>query len=131
MITQTELDNRFFILASTLKLHYERKVPLHSRLADILIPSEFITKGRSKNGSGYKEHVVPLSHLNKEVYKLFDENKSLDDVIAFLKRNLIVIKISKDEASLLDSKHKTTMPEGWQDDPYIRLSPIKNNIIFD
>ena len=78
----------------------------------------------------HKEHIIP----NEFIYqKLVDEfnNKDLynkkDEGVKFIKELLNIHfcgLITNDECKILDSKFKSTMPNGWNitDDPKVRLT---------
>ena len=80
----------------------------------------------------HKEHIIP----NEFIYqKLVDEfnNKDLynkkDEGVKFIKELLNIHfcgLITNDECKILDSKFKSTMPNGWKitDDPKVRLTAV-------
>lgn len=93
-----------------------RAARVHSRIFEFLIPVEYvIVMGRSVNGDGYVEHVVPCAVIRDLAFKLFWDNKTVRDVAQMIGRLLRVAHITKEEARRLDYVHhlKDRMPDGW------------------
>lgn len=98
---------------------------------DVKWNSKFVNKS-SNRISLHKEHIIP----NEFIYqKLVDEfnNKDLynkkDEGVKFIKELLNIHfcgLITNDECKILDSKFKSTMPNGWKitDDPKVRLTAV-------
>lgn len=74
-----------------------------------------IVMGRSVNGDGYLEHLVPCAVIRDLAFKLFWDNKTVHDVAQMIGRLLRVAHITKEEARQLDYVHclKDRMPDGW------------------
>ena len=98
----------------------------HSRLFEVLIPDYYVTKGESIKGKGQREHIVPCALIRNHSYKMFNYGYLIDDVVKMIKKNLIIIHITKEEQKKLDVELglKINMPDGWEfgDDPFERLN---------
>lgn len=137
-------DEAFLRIANVLYSHwritnYEDKQKLacggHTRLFDTLIPDDYITRGESINGKGHREHVIPCTLIRLQAYRMFNEGYLVEDVADMIKKNLIIIHITKEEQKLIDNKlgYKTTMPENWTFDdnnPYARFKEANIEIKF-
>ncbi len=120
--TQEELRQRAFERAAWVLRHFweeqQDKAPgkadVHSRLFDTLV-YDIPVKGKSKNGGGHKEHLVPCALLRDHAFKMFWDGKSEEDVAEMLRRLLCIAHITPAEARLLDNELglKTKMPDGW------------------
>lgn len=92
-----------------------------------LIPDEFVTVGVSLEGSEHSEHVVPRKVICDECHKLIENGATNEEVAAFIRKHLKIVRISKEEQRRLDkSVHfnlRQKMPIGWGigDDVYDRL----------
>lgn len=97
----------------------------HSRIFDVLVENQYITKGESVKGKGHREHVVPCVMIQVQAYKMFTNGYTVEDVSKMIKDNLIIVYITKEEQEKLDNelKLKRTMPNNWNfgDNPYARL----------
>ena len=71
------------------------------------------------------EHAVPLAFLISESNRMFTDGKNSDDVADFLKKNLKVVEVTRDEAKKLDygpNALKSKMQDGWDaEDHFARL----------
>lgn len=120
--TQEQLFQRSFERAAWVLRHFweeqqdnvPRSAAVHSRLFDTLV-YDIPVKGKSKNGGGHKEHLVPCALLRDLAFKMFWEGKSEKDVAEMLRRLLCIAYVTTAEARLLDHGlgFKTTMPPGW------------------
>ena len=62
----------------------------------------------------YPEHAVPCAILRNECHRLIRERKLGDDEIAnLLMKHWKIVGITKEEQGIIDSIHKSDMPEGW------------------
>lgn len=96
-----------------------RAARVHSRIFEVLIPMDHVVvMGRSVNGDGYLEHVVPCAVIRDLAFKMFWDNKTVHDVAQMIGRLLRVAHITKEEARQLDYAHrlKDRMPDGWNDE---------------
>lgn len=97
----------------------------HTRLFDLLISDKYIIKGESIKGNEYREHIVPNSLIITHSYEMFNNGYLVRDVAKMIEKNLVIIRISKEEQKKLDVelKLKTKMPDGWEfgDNPFKRL----------
>lgn len=122
-------------IAKMIKLAIEMKQPwIISRGAggfdaiDKKVTKGYSVAGRKQEASGknaYREHVNPCDNMLRQGIKMLRENATEQDVATMFDLNHIIMKISDEEANLLDNVLglKTTMPEGWNfgDDPLARL----------
>ena len=123
VFTLEELKQRAFDRAAWVLKHYweeqmddiKREARVHSRLFDPLVPRVYIDLGKSKNGGGHIEPLVPCVVLRDLAFEMYWLNKTEKDVSNMLSRLLRVAHISSAEAHHLDHvcKLKTRMPEGW------------------
>lgn len=91
-----------------------------------------ITRGESVNRTeedSYREHIVPCILIHNEAIRMVLANNSRVEVAQMIASNLAIVRITNEEADLLDNKLKlkTTMPEGWKfgDDVFARLTVAK------
>lgn len=102
-------------------------VGFHSRIFEVMLHKEydFVGIGKSasvtKDAATHPEHVVPCAWMIREVKRLIGDGNLTDAEIAkLLQKHWKVAKITKEEASRLDSKepkgrgYKDTMPPGWR-----------------
>ncbi len=119
------IKSRFRILAETIYQHHHYKQNMHSRIFSFIILDEWITVGESLKGKEYKEHVVPLALIRDQVFKMFEEGESVENVGGFLEKNLKIVLITKKESHKLDYQlgFKSSMPSSWKwgDDEFQRL----------
>ena len=112
-------------IAFVLKHFYEEQaedfkagnIALHSRIFDTLILDEYIYIGKSEAAAKlkvpYKEHVVPCAYIRNCAFRLYSEEKTVNDVAKMVSKLLKIALIAPDEASLLDKKYRSTMPLDW------------------
>lgn len=102
-------------IAIVLKEHAEEGRAPHSRIFETLMPDPWIYVGVSRNGPGWREHIVPCAYLARECMREFNEGKTVDEVIALLDRYLGIAHISREERIHLDFKlrYRDTMPPSW------------------
>ena len=130
IFTPEELRQRAFERAAWVLRHYweeqqddaKKEARVHTRLFDTLVPRCHIEIGRSVNGGGHIEHLVPCVMLRDRAFEMFwegDGNKDIyeveKDVARMLEQFLRVAHITPAEANHLDHKLglKTSMPDGW------------------
>lgn len=96
---------------------------------DVKWNSKFVNKS---SYNLHLEHIIPNSYIYQKLVDEFN-NKDLynkkDEGINFIKELLnihICGLITNDECKILDSKFKSTMPNGWKiiDDPKVRLTAV-------
>lgn len=123
IFTQEQLRHRAFERAAWVLRHYweeqqddiKREVRVHSRLFEPLVPECHIKIGKSKNGGGHKEHLVPCVLLRDHAFKMYWDGKTEKDVAKMLERLLRIAHIAPAEAHHLDHVLglKMRMPDGW------------------
>ena len=96
---------------------------------DILCTVGYSIKGREQERKGknaYREHMVPCDLQMREAIRMIKSGSTDEEVADFFKANNFVLKISDDEAYLLDVTHglRTTMPQDWKfgQDVYSRIT---------
>ncbi len=64
----------------------------------------------------YREHIVPCVMIHNEAIRMVLSGSTRADVAQMIASNLAIVRITNDQADLLDNKLKlrTTMPEGWK-----------------
>ena len=93
---------------------------------------DFITIGYTQAaGQPYREHVIPVVMLKNHAFGLAEAGASIEEIAHFLKCHLFIVKITTDEAELLNNSPngvpgqtlKDSMPKGWcwGDNPLDRL----------
>jgi hypothetical protein len=122
------LQRRAMLLAQLLHDHWEENSGFDTRFFhEPFIHSQWVLRGRSINGDGYSEHIVPRMVIRDECVKMFRNGASISAVRDAIIAHLGIVKISPTEAHHLDHVlgWKTTMPPGWRfgiDDPMARIS---------
>lgn len=125
--TEAELRQRAFERAAWVLRHYweeqqddvKREARVHTRLFDSLVPDCHIVTGKSKNGGGHKEHLVPCVLLRNRAFEMYWDGQTEKDVAEMLGKFLRIAKITRAEAHYLDHelfkgiKLKTDMPAVW------------------
>lgn len=113
-------DRAFVRLARYLRRMMTDNTSQHSRVFEWFIPMAMVPQGHGRSGQDYPEHVVPCIYLRNAAFDLYRQDKSIEQVAGFLRRNLVVVWISPEEANRLDHSVrsgglglKTTMPAGW------------------
>ncbi|OYY73677.1 MAG: hypothetical protein B7Y40_08540 [Gammaproteobacteria bacterium 28-57-27] len=76
---------------------------------------DLIYMGRSVNGGGHREHLVPCVVLVNQAFHMYEHGLELSEVASLMRKYLRVADITKEEARHLDydCKMKTRMPSGW------------------
>lgn len=126
--TQSEMRLRAINrLAEIFHNHWEEERVGSTRIFEHVIPDEWLVCGRSTNGGGYREHVVPCALIRDHSIRMYQEGKLLEDVVEMIDKYLAIVLISDQERDILDNKFglKTTMPDGWSfesGDLFARLS---------
>jgi len=108
----------------------------HSRLLEMLVPENYITIGTSKNGSGWREHVVPLAFIRDKCFEIFEEECGIADggierASQFIDTHLKVAYITLEERKKLDFELslKGKMPDAWVAGDYLaRLTAAGINL---
>lgn len=75
----------------------------------------------------YREHLVPCVWIhNRIIEKILDENASLTDIVLFVRHHLAIFHITSAQATIIDSVHKTSMPDDFEDfgDVFARLHAV-------
>lgn len=123
--TREELQQRaFYRVAWVLQHFWEEqqdenprgtKADVHSRLFDTLVHDPLILIGKSKNGGGHKEHLVPCALIRNRAFEMYHDKKTVEEVAKMIGQFLRIAHISPEEARLLDVelKLKTIMPIDW------------------
>lgn len=98
----------------------EEKGHSHSRLIEPpIIADDLVTVGRSIAGAQdrCREHVVPCKMIVLRCHEMLAEGASDEEIAAFIRQNLRIVLLGKEERRQLDGKlaHnlKTTMPGEW------------------
>jgi len=104
---------------------------------------DIITIGSSiaafgSSAAPYREHVVPLTLVQRHAVKIAGEGASVDAIANFLRLNVLLVKVSISEADHLNRSPggtggkllKESMPDGWEwgDDPMERLKAAGINV---
>lgn len=128
--TKEELRQRTFERAAFVIRHIweelqddpKRESKMHSRLFDVIIGSPRVI-GKSINGGGHKEHLVPCALIRDRAFQMYWEGKDLNrdisevekEVAEMLEKYLAIAHITREEARKLDVEYgwKTTMPPNW------------------
>jgi len=88
-----------------------------------------VNKPLSENS--YREHVVPCTMILDNAIKMFEDNKTEEDVAQMIEDNLKIVHITKDQAKHLDIDLglRTSMPDGWAfgDNIFARLDVAEIN----
>jgi hypothetical protein len=86
-------------------------------------------KGRLQELSGksaYREHIVPCTLIERKAIEMFKSGNTVEEVAEMIKSNLLILRISDEEAYKLDIELglRTVMPEGWDfgHDVYSRIT---------
>lgn len=71
----------------------------------------------------WREHLVPCCIVIEEARRMAEAGASAPAIAQMLKTNLAIMIITKEEQVTLDSRYKTTMPDGWKfgDSVFARL----------
>ena len=74
----------------------------------------------------WREHIVPCVLITEKAVSMVQSGCSSTEVAQMLKENLAIVVITQEEAKLLDSVYKTTMPAQWQwgDSVFARLDAV-------
>lgn len=132
--SREELIERAFLRAATVMFGmWEERGSSDTRLLiPPLIPDEFVIIGESINGREHREHIIPRVVICNQCHKMFSEGVDINTVARFIRNNLKIIYISKDEQHLLDNGKQLNlrqrMPTGWSfesGDIYVRLNTAK------
>lgn len=87
-----------------------------------------INKYDSSLGLTYGEHLSPIDWLNQTGYEMAKRGATEKEVYEFIMKFHKVAYITPDQAALLDSVHKTTMPENAKD-AYARINEANVGIV--
>lgn len=117
-----QITRAFLRAARYMQLVSLGEVTAHSRIVEICIPEDFVPKGGTA-GAGHREHVVPCAALREESVARFKNGATVEQVSEFLRRNVVIVEISKQQQELLDGAEisgglglRNKMPDGWQFD---------------
>lgn len=84
-------------------------------------------------GLRYREHAVPCDLLYREAVRMYTNGANLYEIAAVIKRYLLIVLITTEEAFLLDTTHrlKTEMPADWKlgDSPFARFEFAKIKLV--
>lgn len=111
-----------------------RTTDVHSRLFDTLIYDQYIQRNQRKSTRTYKEHVVPCAYIRNLAFEMYWNGRSREDVSVMIGRLLCIVYITPDEARIIDSKHKSSMPVDWNpecDSIFRRLEDAAIEIQYD
>lgn len=92
-----------------------RAARVHSRVFDTLVHDSYIYVGKSKNGTGYREHLVPCVYIRDLSFEMYWSGSTVQDVAEMIGRLLRIAQISPADARRMDVELglKTKMPSGW------------------
>lgn len=110
---------------------WEENRGAHSRLLEMLVPDSYITIGISKNGGGWREHLVPLAFIRYQCFEIFEREGSVEEAAEFIDAHLKVVHITLEERKKLDYDLglKGKMPDNWSVGDYLaRLTKAGINI---
>lgn len=129
------LSRRARLLAHLLRDHWEEKSGFDTRFFERpFIHDHMIWRGRSTNGGGYREHIVPRIVIRDGCLSMLSEGASIDELRHAIIAHLGIVEITPEEAQYLDHKLKLKirMPEGWRfgiDDPLARIKAAEIEIV--
>lgn len=95
------------------KNNEKKLVAVHSRIFDTLILNEYIVLNKKEPTRKYPEHVVPCAYIRNLAFKMYWDACSIEEVADMIGRLLRIAYITSDQATLIDTKYKDTMPESW------------------
>lgn len=129
IFTKEEIKRRrLFRLAQLIYDHWEEGSGMDTRYFDHpFIQNEYVEFGCSPSGGTYREHAVPRAYLREQCMLLLQQGSSLEDIVRILEENLRIVRISSEEADLLNSQFKTSMPDDWiigEHDPLARFHRV-------
>ena len=78
--------------------------------------NEFVTLNDKTEKNNYREHIVPIDLIIREIINMFEDGCSNAEIAQMIKANLAIVHIPSADAKRLDTELglKTTMPEGWE-----------------
>ena len=102
-----------------------------------LIPDDFVIVGESIAGRDHREHVIPRNIICYRCHEMYNNGATIDEVATFIRKNLKIVYISREEQRRLDSGNELNlrqrMPAGWTfetGDTYERLNVAGVKINF-
>lgn len=110
------LDRAYVRLARFFRRMGREDISGDSRVVDYFVPKAEVPQN-AHLPDYHGEHVVPCAVLRDVAIACFEEHWSVHDVVALLRRLLVLIWIERDRKDLLDnhSDHlRDKMPAGWQ-----------------
>lgn len=121
LFTQEQLRQRCFERSAWVLRHFweeqqhDTEARVHTRLFDPLVPRHHIYLGKSINGGGHIEHLVPCALLLDQAFAMYRKGNTEKEVVEMLGRFLRIAHITPTEARRLDHELglKTKMPDGW------------------
>lgn len=86
-----------------------------SRAFEHFIPDVHVPVGKGESGTEHREHVIPLKLLRNRCNLMLEAGASVERVAEWLRTFLAIVRITKDQARMLDHTHgwKTSMPLDW------------------
>lgn len=116
---EQRIERAFYRAAYVLRSIWEEDGRYDTRLLDEpLIPSGYVTVGESIKGAECKEHVVPRDAICRECVKMFEAKSDLSQVATFIRNNLKIVFITREERYNLDSGSRLNMrkrmPDNWR-----------------
>ena len=125
------------LLAELLRDHWEENSGFDTRFFERpFIHDHMVWRGRSVNGGGYREHIVPRVVIRDGCLAMLNAGASTDEVQNAIIAHLGIVEITPKEAYHLDYelKLKIRMPAGWRfgiDDPFARIRAAQVQIVDD
>ena len=113
-------------LAEIIFDHWEEGSGMDTRFFDHpFIHNDYVINGQSIQGGTYREHIVPRVYLRNACLKMYENEASVDEVAAAISAHLSIVRITVEEAQILNKAMRDSMPEGWifgRHDPMERLN---------
>ena len=114
------VDRCFYRLARYLFRMAEERVNPHSRIFEWFVPLEYVPQGKGYESDEYPEHVVPCAYLKNAAINMYEQGRSIEEVVVFLRKSLAIVWISDRQAEKLDRGVsngglglKDSMPKEW------------------
>lgn len=97
--------------------------------------TDFVCVGKSKEAidksEKYVEHIVPCAKLIEESRRLIKSGMASEEIAKLLQKHWKVAIISRHQAQILNSSHKSTMPDGWTFETGDTMQRLKEAGIFE
>lgn len=112
------IDRVFLRISYVMHSMWEETGSSDTRLLDEpLVPDRYVVVGESRRGTECREHVIPRKVVCEQCHSMFAHGATIEQVAAFLRSYVKVVRISKDERHVLDHGSKLNlrqrMPVGW------------------